>query len=351
MARMRRGDPKRYRLVLARLGASTLARRDLAELAERVTQQAPDIDVAVAGKHTSEQWHLLRRALRPTLTVGFGEVRQRRFLSGRILHCPRLPKHVELERLRSAGIPVPDWVLIEPGTSLDPAHWGPYVVVKPTWGGAGADVRIRRTRRVRYSERGRARRRAALLAQRFVYTGPWAASYRICTFFGRALYCWRVEQSHAKRPLEGRWQFADGGDGGGGIQIIAPSKTSTYTLDGGEAVIALAERAHRLAFPDYPYLGFDVLRDAESGELSVIEANSGGGVWHLSSRMGVSIQRAHAIDLYRQFDALGRAAERLVEVTRRCAVVAPLGRFQLPIGSRGARRRPFTSVPSSPPLP
>ena len=69
-----------------------------------------------------------------------------------------------------------------------------------------------------------------MLAQRFVYTGPWAVSYRVCSFFGRALYCWRVEQSHAKRPLAGRWEFAGGAEGGG-IQIVAPSMTSTYTLD------------------------------------------------------------------------------------------------------------------------
>ena len=321
---------KRYRLVLARAVDRVLLRRDLDALAERVARQAPDIDVVVAGKRRADQWHLLPHAFRPTLTVGFGELRRRRFLNGRILHCPRIPKHVELETLRSAGISVPDWVVVEPGTTLDPAVWGPYVVVKPNLGGAGIDVRIRRTGRVRWvapeaAATAPSTRSAPMLAQRFVYTGPWAVSYRVCSFFGRALYCWRVEQSHEKRPLESRWQFAASIQGGG-IQIIAPSKTSTYTLIDDKPVIELAERAHRLAFPDYPYLGFDVLRDAETGELSIIEANSGGRVWHLSSKMGIRMQRAHAMDLYGQFDALGRAAEQLVEITRSHAVAAPVGR-------------------------
>jgi hypothetical protein len=40
--------------------------------------------------------------------------------------------------------------------------------------------------------------------------------------------------------------------------------------------------------------------------------------------------RAHGFDLYRQLGALDRAAERLVEVTRRRAIVAPLGRWSRP---------------------
>ena len=68
------------------------------------------------------------------------------------------------------------------------------------------------------------------------------------------------------------------------------------------------------------------MRDAETGEVSVLEANSGGKVLHLSSAMGVSVQREHGIDFYRQLGALERAAERLVEITRRRARVAPLGR-------------------------
>jgi len=337
-ARALPATPKRYRLVLARVAEHVVRRRDLDALAEQVARQAPDIDVVVAGKRRADQWRLLPHAFRPTLTVGFGALRRRRFLTGRILHCPRMPKHVELEKLRSAGIPVPDWVVIEPGTTLDPAVWGPYVVVKPSVGGVGIDVRIRRTGRVRWVAPEAiatepSNRSAPMLAQRFVYTGPWAVSYRVCSFFGRALYCWRVEQSHEKRPLEGRWQFRTG-TGGGGIQIIAPSKTSTYTLVADEPVIELAERAHRLAFPDYPYLGFDVLRDAETGELSIIEANTGGLVWHLSSKMGIRMQRAHAIDLYQQFDALARAAEQLVEITRTHAVAAPVGRPLQPFGAR-----------------
>ncbi|MCP5781376.1 hypothetical protein NL316_27555, partial [Klebsiella pneumoniae] len=75
-------------------------------LAERVERQAPDIDVMVAGRHRRDHWKLLPHAFRPALTVGFGWLRKRRFLAGEILHCPRMPKHIELAKLRAAGVPV-----------------------------------------------------------------------------------------------------------------------------------------------------------------------------------------------------------------------------------------------------
>jgi hypothetical protein len=322
---------KRHLLILANPRKKVAVRGDLDALADRVARRAPDIDVLVVGRHRRQQWKVLPRAFRPALTVAWGSLRERRFLAGEILHCPRIPKHVELERLRAAGVPVPDWHVLTPGTRLDPASWGPYVVLKPTVGAKGVEVRIRRTGRVRYEPPGsfptdHPIREGPLLAQRFVYTGPWPVSYRVTTFFGRALFCWRVEQSHQQRRLEGRFEFGNS-SGGGGIQIIAPSMKSTYTVVADEEVVGLAERAHRLAFPDYPYLGIDVLRDAETGAVSVLEANSGGAIWHLSSGMGASIQRMHGIDFYRQFGALDLAAEQLIEVTRRRARVAPVGRM------------------------
>lgn len=321
---------RRRRLVLMSPMPSRVRPRDLHALEERIQRQAPDIDVVVTTRRRADQWPLLLQPLRPTLSVVFGSLGRRKYLAGRILHCPRLPKHVELAKLEAAGIPVPRWERIRPDTRLDPDEWGPYVVVKPTRSACGVDVRIRRTRRVRYeppaaAPSGSPRRDGGHIAQRFVYTGRWPVSYRVCTFLGRAQYCWRAEQSHDMRPLTDRWAF---GRDGGGIQIIAPAKTSTYSLVVDEEMIALAERAHRLAFPDYPYLGFDLLRDADTGEVSVIEANTGGEVWHLSSGLGIGLMQKHGFDLYHQLGALDRAAEALIEVTRRSAVVAPLGRPQ-----------------------
>ena len=83
-------------------------------------------------------------------------------------------------------------------------------------------------------------------------------------------------------------------------------------------VIALAERAHA-AFPDQPLLGTDIVRDADSGALYVIECNPRGDAWLISSVMGRMIEQANGLDFAAQFGALEIAARTLAEETRRRA--------------------------------
>ena len=67
---------------------------------------------------------------------------------------------------------MPDWVLIEVGVSLDPKDWGSYIVIKPDLSRKGAEVKIKRTGRVRYTP-----------------PGIWnRASRPLCTVVGLALY-------------------------------------------------------------------------------------------------------------------------------------------------------------------
>jgi glutathione synthase/RimK-type ligase-like ATP-grasp enzyme len=80
-------------------------------------------------------------------------------------------------------------------------------------------------------------------------------------------------------------------------------------------ILALAERTAR-AFPEIPLLGIDILRDAESGALHVIEVNSSGQCWGFSSGLGNSMQGRLGQRYESQFDAFARAARVLIEQTR-----------------------------------
>ncbi len=215
-------------------------------------------------------------------------------------------------------MPVPDWIEITPDVKLDPADWGEYVVVKPELGRRGAEVRIKRTERVRYKPQDAFAEdhpgsRGAMLAQRFVYTGRWAVNYRVATLFGKRLFCWRCEVDHTFEPLNSRFDF-----GGGGITIVSNKRSSRYTLAYDKDVIALAERVHEV-FPKQPLLGSDIVRDADSGELYVLEASPRGDAWYMSSDTGYEIQDANGIDFTGQFGALEIAADQLIEKTLEAA--------------------------------
>ncbi len=292
---------------------------DLRRIAREVTALAPQIDARVVGHHRGEQLRLLPLWLRPTLSLSLIDKPSAKWLPGRFMAGRRLGKIGEYRRLDAASMPVPRWVVIEPDTRLDPAEWGPYVVEKPSMGRLGAFVRIRRTGRVRYVPpaslpEGHYGRLGPMLAQTFVYTGEWPVSYRVVTLLGEVLVCYRQVTRGRGTPLVDRWRFRDSG----GLSIVSNTDEMQIELDADPGVIALAEAAHRVAFADIPILNFDIVRDAQTGALWILEVHTHGG-WLFSSEQGLGIQQQNGVNFGSQFDGLSKAARVLVAQTPRLA--------------------------------
>ncbi len=295
------------------------AREDFEEIARRIGARAPEIGVLIAENKEENPEIVEKAALAPAVVVSMMEIRRFRLDGATVFQGNDLPKSVQYERYRAAGLPVPDWEVITPDTKLDAKEWGPYVIVKPDLARKAAGIVIKKTGRVRYAApetyaEDHPGRRAPMVAQKFVYTGRWANHYRVTTLFGRTLFAVRCEADRGFRPLETRDGFA-GAAGVGGAPVVSNKKSSHYTLAYDEAVIALGERAHS-AFPEIPLLGHDIVRDADTGELFVLESNTRGDVWLLSSGTGRSLQRTNGFDLYGQFDALEVATEALIDKVR-----------------------------------
>jgi hypothetical protein len=292
-----------------------LTRAHLTHIAKRVSEINPDIRSFVIPHHRLPQLKLFRTWFQPTLSLSFFGITKRKLLPGRVATGSLLHKHGEYARFDNAGIPVPLWTVITPDTRLDPAVWGPYVVEKPSAGRLGSYVRIRKTTRVgylppesfppdHYGHQG------PMLAQQFVYTGEWPTSYRVVTLFGEVLLCYRQISRTRGHPLQSRWNFRNQG----GISIVSNTKDMKIELVKDPSVIALAERAHRQAFPDLPVLSFDIIRDVESGSLFVLECHAGGS-WFFSSDMGLAIEAANNVDFMSQFDAIEKAAHVIARET------------------------------------
>lgn len=305
-------------LVLVDWSDEPLIRTDLARIATRVSDVDRGIRAVVVRDRVCDQLKLMSMWLQPTLSVSMAYLGRRKLLPGRFLSGLLLYKPGEYRRMDQAGIPVPKWTIIAPDTQLDPAIWGPYVVEKPATGRIGAFVRVRRTTRVRYAPpeslpADHYGRQGAMLAQRFIYTGPWPTSYRVVTLFGQVLLCYR-QVTKRGHPLIGRWEFKTGG-----ISIVSNTKDMTIELMQDAEVIALAERAHREAFTDFPLLAFDIVRDAETGELFVLECHSGKGIWMFSLPRGIGIQAANKVNFESQFGATDKAAKILATQVRQSA--------------------------------
>jgi hypothetical protein len=294
------------------------ALQDFVEVARRIEAASPEFRTKVFSTATANLATILGTLALPSDSVSI-EMDRVKWVAprGKRLRHGSISKMEQLRILAEASIPVPRWTVIEPGTSLSAESWGPYVVVKPTRSSKGAFVRIQRTGRVRYQPPSEypadhPARRGPMLAQQFIYTGVWPVSVKVLTYFGRAIGALRFEGRHELPALSDRTAFT--GAGGGGT-IVASAKGSTVGLCTEPEVIALAERVHAL-WPDHPSFGVDIVRDADTGGLFVLELNPGGNSWMLSGS-SAEPARQFGLDLYGQFGALDIIAERSMSVARR----------------------------------
>lgn len=254
----------------------------------------------------------------PTMTMSPLPIKKFKAPRGPVFQGYEFPKGEQYQMMRDIGVSVPDWVEISPDTKLDPQQWGPYVVVKPALGRKGAEIRIKRTERVKHTppesfSEDHPGSKAPMLAQKFVYTGRWPVNYRVVTLFGKTIMAWRCEVDHGFTPLDERFGF-----GKGGVTIVSNKKSSRYTLTDEPDVLALAEHAHA-AFPGQPLLGSDIVRDIETGELFVLEASPRGDTWYMSSDTGYEIQDTNGLNFTEQFGALDLAIDILAEKTLEAA--------------------------------
>ena len=290
----------------------------------RIVQLVRELDPEVHAQVLWDKRNSLPRPslfLRPTVVVSPLRIRHLFWCPGARFQADLLTKSEEYAALEKCDIPVPKWALVTRDHRPSLETFGRYVVCKPDAGAKGAEVKIKRTGRVRWSPpaNNMARRLKAdgLLAQEFIYTGPWPVSYRVTTLFGKALFSWRVEADRSRRPLQGPDQWR-GGAQGGGMSICSSGNACTFQLNNDREIIELGERAHA-AFPEIPILGVDIIREEPTGKLYVIEVNSAGDTWHFSGGVGESIQRDAQINFESQFDGINTAAQVLVEQVHRAA--------------------------------
>jgi len=298
---------------------------DFLAVAAEIRRVDPQIRSYVAFKDEWAPRAMAAQLLRPTLTVKLCGSTRYWALRGAVAHRREGGKIGSYRLMQEAGLPLPRWTVIEPATRLDPAEWGKWVVLKPARGKRGQGVVIARTEEVRYQPpesfpEGHAGREGPMLAQRFIYTGPWPVHYRVVTVFGRPMLSFRYEMLHELQPP---LAHAEGFDDGKprGIPTSPRSKDpGAFTCNGAyafdEDVLALARRAHA-AFGDVPMIGFDIMRDANDGSLHIAEGNQS-SVWMISGDRGEA-WKARGLDGYKQFGAIRVVAEAIADATRRLA--------------------------------
>ncbi|HEV7719515.1 MAG TPA: hypothetical protein VGO70_11135 [Arsenicitalea sp.] len=290
-------------------------------IANTVGRIDPSIATFVVSAHIADD-AAQHAASRPTLVFSPGPLGRFIPKRGKVYHGRPIHKFEQLRRLAEAGVRVPRTTLLRPDTKLDPAEWGEFVVVKPTdiaSSSHGDGIGLMRTERVRYIAPeeyppGHPGRAGPMVVQHFVDTGAQISSYRVLTLFGQPLYCMSVRSEAERAPLSGDNTAIEA------ISIASQSVTTStkefvYEAD----VIALAAAAYR-AIPEAPLQGCDVVRDAVTRAVYVLELNPGGNTWHFSSSHNAENRVKNGSEVERlrhtHLDAFGSAAHVLAERTR-----------------------------------
>lgn len=291
---------------------------DFVTIRNMMLGKAPDIAVSVISvDEPVRAERVAELAKRPTLLFSPMPIDLPPGVRGKLLAPPRvITKYAEYEALKEAGFPAPATILVERHEQLADVRIEPVAVIKPNRGLRGARVNLIRTDLLRqWTPEQLAQspsNREGMVVQQFIDIGANLTSYRVMTVLGEVIYCIKsvANADVGSMPVD---------QAGSGVSIASNVEDRVITMCSEEDVIDLARRVHRRI--DYaPVLGVDIVRDARTGELSVLELNSNGWTWHLSSDHGKHYQRQYGLNKYDQFNALKTITDRLITETRRQAV-------------------------------
>ena len=293
---------------------------DWDRIASHVRDIDPRIAVFLVRRDVIHSYARRQAAGRPTLVFSPGPLEAFRPLRGRVYEGRPIAKLEQVERLAAAGVPVPRTAMLTPDLVLDPAVWGEFVIVKPTdlvRSSHGHGVKLMRTSRVRFKPTSdyppdHPGHYGPMLVQQFIDTGDHISHYRALTLFGEPLY---IDRDRAIAP---RADLAAADEEIERTTIATQGIEKEKWLVEDPDVIAIARAAHA-AIPEVPLKGCDILREAHTGALYVLEVNAGGNTWHFSSDQLARRRRLNGPEFERrrlqQFDALRTAARLLVEKT------------------------------------
>ena len=293
---------------------------DFQSIGRAVQELAPDIEVFIASNSISSSVTRRQAGRRPSLIFSPGRLLTFRPMRGKVYAGSPIPKLEQLERFQAAGLPVPPTREIKASTELPEAIFGSYVVVKPGFSESsrGQFITLMRRESVNFQPRERFAldhpgRYGSMLAQKFIDTGAFVNHYRVLTLFGTPLLAFKTMSEKARPSL------VSSDSALANIALKARRRDGPirreFTSD--PDILELAHRAY-WALPEIALQGIDIIREAGSGQLYLLEANPGGNTW-IFSKGDSTMRLKEALGVERltdQFDAFRTAAKVLIERTR-----------------------------------
>lgn len=303
------------------------AAADMFEIARALVRIAPEIAVHIAEPGSTDAHVAAWKWQLPTLTVSLGALRGFMPRRGPILQNRAIKKLDQYQRFSAAGLASPHAERFVFGRRYDEAQFGSHAVLKPLPLNLTSMVRsvlmwpTGRLHEIREESfpPDHFLRRAPALVQRFIDTGRRPEYFRVLTLLGEPILWMTVMSAADQADLSGDTAEA----------IVDPR--STYGLEGLDFAQLLAfavpddalafARDVYAAFPDIPLQACDIVREAATERLFILEINAGGNTWDFSSkRVAQSREKLGGRDrLVAIYDPWPKAARALIAKVRELA--------------------------------
>lgn len=291
--------------------------RDFFEIAALVEEMAPDIAAVVVYNSVLNVLTRKKAATLPTLVFSPGELDIFRPARGKIYAGRFIPKSEQIKRFSEANLPVPATMIWDGKSPLD--SLGELILVKlddeTASHGYGISLMRRGDReslqRVVQGMHGR-----SCTLQTYIHTGFYPVSYRVHTLFGEPLLAFKKTSTvPGPDPSVPEMELA-------GV-VFQPRRRTGQTLElcRETDVLTLARLVYE-AMPEIPLHGCDIVRDAKTGQLYILEINAGGNTWIFSkggrdSAIVNVVRRDLGLeDLTEPFSAFRTAASALIAKVR-----------------------------------
>jgi hypothetical protein len=286
---------------------------DIEAIAKNMSAIAPEIKFLGVMKDQSADVISPAEWSRPTLTFSFGPVRHFIPPRGPVYENRFVSKLDQFRAFRRLGVPTPHTAAYRHGMDLNPADWGPFVILKPSDPANmsnGLYLQVFRTVALsgRQLPHDHPSRRLRMLVQQWIDTGEKLTAYRCLTLFGAVLYLTQTQRTEARPSLDSPDNIIEA--------MPAESDRGQTTRARDRSLMEFAPRMAE-AFPRHSILGCDILREHSTGRLYALEVNGGGNVWHFSSpRTAPWRTFEKTLSLRTEFSSFEIAAEVLARKTR-----------------------------------
>jgi len=292
---------------------------DFEAIAHEIARMAPDIFGYIVSIDKVAQSIPRRDWRRRSLIVSFADLGRVAFPRGRVFQNAWIPKYDEYLLFTAAKVRVPFTTIFRNGKQFDCSKHGSLVVAKPTKIGSmshGNHVFLMRRERVEsivptlFSSQ-LVSDEAPIIVQDFIDTGATPEHFRVLVLFGEPLLCFK-SRSTVQRP---RLDATDAQLESGRVATNSDERAIEFVSD--VEVIDFARKASQ-AIWWIPLQGLDIIREATTGALYVLESNPGGNTWAFSSQLGERLRKlvGGAEPLKNQFGAWTIAAKALIRATR-----------------------------------